>query len=496
MVYDVLIAGGGITGCAVARELSRYQLQVALCEKEAEVSFGTTKANSGIVHGGHHTDPGTLKGWLEWKGNPLWDTWHAELGFGFVRCGELTVALAPDQLPELDMLMHQAQVKGVPGVELWERERVLAEEPALSPQVIAAVYAPTTAVVNPYEACFALAASAVRNGVQLLLDSPVLALAPVDEDPPVWAITTPDRVLYSRFVVNAAGLYADEVARMADDSSFTIRPRKGEEYLLDKRLQGLVRRVIFPCPTPVSKGILVIPTCDGTIMVGPTATSAADREDLTTTAEGAEQIFAAAAQLVPGISSRDVIAQFAGLRAAADGEDFIIEPSRRRGLIHAAGIQSPGLTSAPAIARMVAEILRDEGLALTPRDDFVAHLPSIPRFAMLSTAEQMALAADDPAYRHIVCRCELVTEGEVLEAITQGASTLDGVKLRTRAGMGRCQGGFCTTRCLSLLARAAGVPISAITKRGPGSWLVLDRPPAPDSADVRVPAGAVKEVVR
>ena len=312
MLYDVLIAGGGITGCAVARELSRYQLQIALCEKEAEVSFGTTKANSGIIHGGHHTNPATLKGRLEWEGNPLWDAWHAELGFGFVRCGELTVALAHDELPELDLLIHQAEVKSVPGVERWERERVLAEEPALSPNVIAAVYASTTAVVNSYEACFALAASAVRNGVHLFLDSPVQGLAYMDEDPPVWAVTTPDRVLYSRFVVNAAGLYADEVARLAGAGNFTIRPRKGEEYLLDKRLQGLVRRVIFPCPTPISKGILVIPTCDGTIMVGPTATAAADREDLTTTSAGAEQIFAAVARLVPGISSRDVIAQFGG----------------------------------------------------------------------------------------------------------------------------------------------------------------------------------------
>ncbi len=361
--------------------------------------------------------------------------------------------------------------------------------------MIAAVYAPTTGVVNPYEACFALAASAVRNGVQLFLDAPVLALAFMDGDPTMWAVTTPNRVLYSRFVVNAAGLYADEVARLAGDSCFTIRPRKGEEYLLDKRLQGLVRRVIFPCPTPVSKGILVIPTCDGTIMVGPTATAATDREDLTTTTAGAEQIFAAVAQLVPGISSRDVIAQFAGLRAAADGEDFIIGPSGRRGLVNAAGIQSPGLTSAPAIARLVAEILESEGLELAPRDDFVAHLPPIPRFGALSTAEQVALAAADPAYRRIVCRCELVTEGEVLGAIARGATTLDGVKLRTRAGMGRCQGGFCTTRCITLLARAAGMPISAVTKRGADSWLVLDRPQAAEAADNCGPAGQFAEVV-
>jgi glycerol-3-phosphate dehydrogenase len=472
MLYDVLIVGGGIVGCAIARELTRYNLHVALCEKEAEVGFGTSKANSGIIHGGHHADPRTLKGRLEWQGNRLWDALCTELDFGFCRVGELTVALEAAQLPELDKLLDHAHAQGIPGLERWPRERVLAEEPALNPSLVAAIYAPATGVVNPYEACFALAENAVANGLLLATDSPVTALA---TDGATWTVTTPQHTFHTRFVVNAAGLYADAVAGLAGVRTFTIQPRKGEEYLLDKRLQGLVHRVIFPCPTPVSKGILVIPTYDGTLMVGPTAHPTADPEDFRTTAEGAVEVFAAVRRIAPGISDKDVIAQFAGLRAAAEGEDFVVGPTARRGFINVGGIQSPGLTAAPALARLVVEMLADEGVALGARDDFVAHRPPPVHFHAMAAEAQVALAARDPAFRRIVCRCEFVTEGEIVAAIERGACTLDGLKFRTRAGMGRCQGGFCTSRCLELLAQRLGLPLPAITKRGGDSWLVRSR---------------------
>ena len=276
-------------------------------------------------------------------------------------------------------------------------------------------------------------------------------------------------------MVNAAGLYAGEIAEMAGVRTFTIHPRKGEEYLLDKRLQGLVKRVIFPCPTPVSKGILIIPTYDGTIMVGPTADPVEDKGDLTTSTTGAEAVFAQVQELAPGISARDCIAEFAGLRAAADGEDFIIGPTARQGFINVAGIQSPGLTAAPAIAEMVVDILRDEGLVMDANPAFEPALPKPVKFAALSTADQMALSDCDRRYAHLACRCELVTEGEVVDAIERGARTLDGIKFRTRAGMGRCQGGFCTARCMQLLARTRDIPMTAVTKKGSGSWLVIDR---------------------
>jgi glycerol-3-phosphate dehydrogenase len=308
--------------------------------------------------------------------------------------------------------------------------------------------------------------------LELATGSPVLKLALAGD---VWTMSCPDRQFHSRFVINAAGLFADQVAELAGVRNFTIRPRKGEEYLLDKRLAGLVSRVIFPCPTPVSKGILIIPTYDGALMVGPTAQSIQDKHELTTTMAGGELVFAAVKRLAPGISERDCIAEFAGLRAVANDEDFIIGPTARKGFINVAGIQSPGLTAAPAIAEMVRAILQDEGLTLVPRADFVASLPRPIHFATLSTEVQLALTEQNPHYRRMVCRCEYVTEGEILAAIQRGARTLDGLKFRTRAGMGRCQGGFCTTRCMELLARSLGMSMTEVTKRGENSWIVCER---------------------
>lgn len=472
MLYDVVIIGGGVIGCALARELMRYRVHAVLVEKESEVGFGISKANSGIIHGGHHASPTTLKGRLEWDGNQMWDQLCAELGFGFKRIGELTVAVDEAQLATLAKLQQQGADKGVPGLEIWLPERIRHEEPNLSAAVIAALHAPTTAVINPYEACFALAENACRNGLELVTASAVTALTATGD---TWTVQTTRGSFHPRFVINAAGLYADRIAELAGVRSFTIHPRKGEEYLLDRRLAGIVKQIIFPCPTPVSKGILVIPTYDGTIMVGPTAESVDDREDLTTSLAGAEAVFAAVEGVVPGISERDCIAEFAGLRAVADSEDFVIGPTAKRGFINVAGIQSPGLTAAPAIARMVCDLLRSEGLPLQLKPDFTASVPKPLHFASLSTAEQIELAAREPRYGHIACRCETVSEGEVVDAIHRGARTLDGIKFRTRAGMGRCQGGFCTARCMELLARELGVPYTAITKRGGGSWIVCRR---------------------
>jgi glycerol-3-phosphate dehydrogenase len=467
----VTIIGGGVVGCAIAHELGRYRVRVTLLEAATDVGFGTSKANSGIIHGGHHTASDTLKGRLEWAGNQLWDDLCAELGFGFTRVGELTVALSEDDQPALDRLLRQAEEKGVPRVEAWGRDQVLAAEPALNPNLVGAVHAATTGVINPYEACFGLAEGAVANGVTLRTDCPALGLAGDGEG---WTVTTPDGPVTSRFVVNAAGMAAGAVAAMAGVDDVVIHPRKGEEYLLDKRLAGLVRRAIYPCPSPTSKGTLVIPTYDGTIMIGPTAEAVEDPEDLTTSATGAARILDAARRLVPGISERDIIAQFAGVRAVLDGEDFLIGPTEAPGFLNVAGIQSPGLTAAPAIAVLVADLLGDAGLDLGDRGDPPDIAPPV-RFATLSAAGQEALAAADPAHRRVLCRCESVTEGEIREAVQRGARTLDGLKFRTRAGMGRCQGGFCTDRCMSVLADELEVPFTSITKRGGGSWLVLDR---------------------
>ncbi|MEE8393162.1 MAG: NAD(P)/FAD-dependent oxidoreductase [Rhodospirillales bacterium] len=472
MVHDVVIIGGGITGCAIARELGRYRLDVAMVEKECEVGFGTTKSNSGIIHAGHHGDPGTLKGRLEWQGNQAWDGLHEELDFGFERVGELMVAFEEDQVRVLEEMKARGREKGVPGLEIWDRERIAAEEPNLSGDIIAALHAPTAGVVNPYEACFTLLDNARANGLKVFVDTTVTGIS---TDHGRLVVETANGPLAARFVVNAAGLFADQVAAMAGAGDFTIRPRKGEEYLLDKRLKGLVKRIIFPCPTPVSKGILVIPTFDGTIMVGPTALDVDDKEDLSTSIEGSDEVFASVKRMVPGISEHDCIAEFAGLRAPAGGGDFIIGPAGLKGFINVAGIQSPGLTAAPAIASMVADILAGEGLGLDHDDSFQPAVDKRISFADISDGERVRLAAGDQGWGTIGCRCELVSEREIVEAIRAGARTLDGVKFRTRAGMGRCQGGFCTWRCMTLLSRELGLPITSITKRGGDSWIVRRR---------------------
>jgi glycerol-3-phosphate dehydrogenase len=440
-------------------------------ERETEVGFGTSKANSGIIHGGHHAAPDTVKGRLEWAGNQMWGDLCAELGFGFARVGELTVALDEDELPAIDRLLANAEAKGVPGVERWNRGQVLAAEPKLNPELLAALHAPMTAVINPYEACFGLARNAAANGVAVLTGTAVTGLSTRGSG---WEVATVDGLIHCAFVVNAAGLHSGAVAAMAGVGGVEIVIRKGEEYMLDKRRRGLVSRVIYPCPSATTKGTLVIPTYDGTIMVGPTADEVEDPEDRTTTASGARRVLAGARRLVPSISERDVIAQFAGSRAVLRSEDFLIEPAGPPGFINVAGIQSPGLTAAPAIAVMVADLLRDAGLELGPARELAPLLPPV-HFGAMTPHEQQALASADPRHRRIACRCELVTEGEVLDAIDAGARTLDGLKFRTRAGMGRCQGGFCTPRCMELLAREAGTPLSSVTKRGGGSWLVLDR---------------------
>ena len=469
---DVTIIGGGVIGCAIARELTQYRLDVALVESEVEVGFGTSKSNSGIIHGGHHTEPETLKGELAWAGNQRWVRLAQELGFGFRRNGDLTVAFDGADIEVLEGLVIRGRESGIPGVELWDPDRIRREEPNLNHDIVAAVSGPTAGVVNPYEACFALIECAVANGLDLRVGAPVTAIDPIDNG---FSVVAGGRRFESRFVVNAAGVHAERVARMAGLAEPVIRGRKGEEYLLDKRLSGIVKRIIFPCPTPTSKGILVIPTFDGTIMVGPTAQAVEDLDDVTTTAVGAAETFNLARRLVPGISERDCIAEFAGVRAIAPGNDFVIGESVVPGFFNAAGMQSPGLTAAPAVAEMLVEMLGRAGLDLDMRPEFRRTVPRPVHAAHVSIAELTDMAEQDRDYSRVVCRCELVTEAEIHDAIRRGARTLDGLKFRTRAGMGRCQGGFCTSRCMRLLADDLDIAMADVTKRGGESWLVLDR---------------------
>lgn len=470
-MYDVAIVGGGVIGCSIARELSRYSIRTILLERCAEVGFGTTKTNSGIIHAGHHSSPDTLKGKLVVRGNALFDSLSKDLGFSFRRIGELVVAQGEAELPILELLKKQGEEKGVPGLEIWSGDRLRREEPNLSHTLTAALYAPSAGVINPYEFAFALIENAVDNGVELRTDSPVRHIDIKKNH--FLLFTSTDRIA-ARFVINCAGIFADKVAQMVNLNDFAIHPRKGEEYMLDKRLQGLVRHLIFPVPSKTSKGILIIPTFDGTIMVGPTAQDTKDRYDVSTTYEGSEQVFKFIRQICLSITERDTITEFAGLRAVSNSNDFIIGPTGIKGFINVAGIQSPGLTASPAIAEYVRDILKEEGMILKEKDDFNPVVPENLRFAALGYEEQQLLIKENSMFGKIVCRCELVTEAEIHNAIDHGAKTLDGIKFRNRAGMGRCQGGFCISRCMEILAKRQGRPYHEITKRGGDSWIVTE----------------------
>ncbi len=469
-MYDVAVIGGGVIGCAIARELSRYNLRIVLIERCAEVGFGTTKTNSGIIHPGHHSPADTLKGQLAVRGNALYDTLREELNFGFRRIGEVVVARSDEEMPVLERLLKQGEDKGVPGLEIWDRKRLKREEPNLSHKLKGALYAPSAGVINPYEFAFALVESAVRNGVELLEDCPVRGIARHPKEG--FTLVLPEASLDARFIINAAGVRSDEVARMVGLNDFTIHPRKGEEFMLDKRLRGLVQRLIFPVPSKVSKGTLIIPTYDGTIMVGPTAEDTDDRDDLATSSEGADKVFSFVKQICPAINQRDVITEFAGLRAVSSTNDFIIGPTSVKGFINVAGIQSPGLTASPAIAEYVRDVLKDEGLPLEPKRNFRRYVQGPPRFAAMDLDERRRAIAGNPLFARVVCRCELVTEAEIHNAVDHGARTLDGIKFRSRAGMGRCQGGFCTSRCMEILTRRMDTKLTDVTKRGGGSYLV------------------------
>ncbi len=472
--YDVAIIGAGVSGAAIARQLSRYRLSVALVERCVDVSFGVSKANSGIIHAGFHHSPSSLKASLEIQGNRAFDSLQVELGFPFRRAGIIVAAFSWEEMKVVDNLYAQGVANGAPEIEIVGRDRLLALEPALSLDVVGGLFAPTGGIIEPYRFVFALVESAVANGVHLRTGWQAVSARRQGDQ---WRVRSAGgEELAARWVVNAAGLQADAVSAMLGAESFTIMPRKGEEFILDKGSAGPPSRVIFPVPSRVSKGVLVIPTVEGTVMIGPTADEGDDKEDTATTPENLDRVFRLATQMVPRISKRDIITAFAGLRPTLPGDDFFIDLSRVAPcVVQVAGIQSPGLTASPAIAVRVKDLLRSGGLQLVEKADWHPGIPRSERTRDHSAWELDRLVARDPAYAHLVCRCEGVSEAEVVEAIRKGHTTLDGIKYYTRAGMGRCQGGFCTYRIMQLVARETGLPLEKITKHGPGSQIVTGR---------------------
>ncbi|MCL2186046.1 MAG: NAD(P)/FAD-dependent oxidoreductase [Treponema sp.] len=465
MEFDIAIAGCGVTGANIARRLSMYSIKIAILEKAPDVSFGTSKANSGIIHGGFHHNKKYLKARLEIQGNLMFDQLKRELNFPFRRCGIIVAALHEDEMKIVEHLYLQGKENDCPEIELCSRQRILELEPKLSSDAVGGLYAPSGGIIEPYRFVFALVESAQKNGAALFTNFKVCK---ANRKGDFWNISEEDgnREIKARYVINASGLYADEVSKIFNAEDFKITARKGEYYLLDRLTKACPSRVVFPVPTSVSKGMLVIPTVEGTALVGPTADEAEDKNDFSTTVKNLDHIIQSGKMIIPSLSQNDAIANFAGLRPCL-GDDFYIEASAKApNFVQVAGIQSPGLTAAPAIGEYVKNILLDMGLRLTEKTNWNPYIDDRPLARELNLDELDNLIEKDSAWGNIVCRCENVSEAEIVQAVKLGHTTLDGVKYFTRAQMGRCQGGFCTYKIIKIIMRETGLSWDEVTKHG------------------------------
>ena len=482
-MYDVVIIGCGVVGASAAYELARYKLRVAVLEAAADIAAGTTKANSAIIHAGYDPEPGTLMARLNVEGNRLTGEICEKLQVPFKRVGSLVVAFSPEQLPTLRTLYDRGCKNGVPGLRLLSGEQARAMEPGLSEEVCGALLAPSAGIIDPWGFAIAMAETAVRGGVELRRDCPVTG---IEDTGAGFVLHTPTGDVAARFVLNAAGVDADRVHEMLEPNDWQTLPSRGEYYLLDKSEHDRVSRVIFQCPGPEGKGVLVAPTIHGNLICGPNAEAVEDRLDLGNTAAGMAEVRAKAARSVPGVEWRQNIRNFAGLRANTTRSDFIIEESKAHpGFIDLAGIKSPGLSSAPAIAKMAAEMLAADGLALEPDPDFVDRREHIV-FKNLSAEEKNELIRKDPRYGRVVCRCETVTEGEIVAALHSPIPprSINGVKRRCNAGMGRCQGGFCGPRVQEIIARELGIDQAEVLLEQAGSTILTGRTKTGGNANV------------
>lgn len=469
-MHDIIIIGGGVTGAACAYELSRYDLQVAVLEACNDVAAGTTKANSAIIHAGYDPEPGTLMARLNVEGSRLTEEICARLDVPYRKTGSMVLAFHERDRACLRALLSRGERNGVSGLRLLSGGEARALEPELSGHAAEALLAPSAAIVNPWEFALAMAETAVRNGVKLHRSARVTGIS---REGGHFRLATTRGVFYSRYVINAAGVHAGEVHQLIGEPEFTIRPAKGEYYLLDKSEGGRVSRVIFQCPSELGKGVLVSPTVHGNLIVGPTAEPCGP-EDLSNTAAGLRLVREQAVRSVPNINFRENIRNFTGVRANSDRKDFIIEESRSvPGFFNAAGICSPGLSAAPAIAKYLVEQMAGKGLELVPKTEFTDSRRRT-RFHQLDAEARSALIARDPRYGRVICRCETVTEGEIIESLRQPIPPLsvNGVKRRTGPGMGRCQGGFCGPRVQELLARELGVRPQDVPLEDAGSYIL------------------------
>lgn len=474
MIYDVAIIGGGVVGGLIARELSKYKLSICILEKENDVAMGATRANSAIVHGGFDPVPGTLKAKLNARGVGMFSELCRELDVPYKNNGSLVLAFSEEEVPNVKELYERGIANGIEGLSVISGDEARELEKNLSDSVVCALRCTSSGIVCPYELTIAAIGNAMDNGAMLCCDFPVDAIEKSGES---YVISSGDKHVEARYIVNAAGLYSDEIAAMLGDR-YTISAKKGEYLLFDKTVGNTVSHTIFQVPTKLGKGILVTPTVDGNLMIGPTSEKT-EKTDNATSAAGLAMVRSTACKSVPRLNFRKVITSFCGVRAScAESEDFIIEYSASGNhAINTVGIESPGLTSAPAIALYVCDMLRNAGLKTECKDDFKAERVSSRRFSHMSAEEKNEMIKHDPKFGHVVCFCEKITEGEVLDAIRKNppARSVDAIKRRTRAGMGGCQGGFCAPVITEILARELGIPEEQVTKFGGESYMLLGK---------------------
>lgn len=472
--YDAAIIGGGVTGCAIARELSRYDMSICVIEREEDVCSGTSKANSAIVHAGYDAVPGSNKAIFNVEGNRIMEELSKELDFPFKRNGSFVLCFSEDDRPALNALYEKGVKNGVPGLSILSGDEVRAMEPNVTDEVVAALYAPTGGIVCPFGLTIALAENACDNGVEFLFNTEVREIRKGENG---YDLETEDQIIHATYVINAAGVYADVFHNMVSEEKIHITPRKGDYCLLDKEAGTHVAHTIFQLPGKMGKGVLVAPTVHGNLLVGPTATDVNDREYTRTTAKELSEIMEKAAWSVKNVPFRQVITSFSGLRAHEDRDDFIIgEAPDAEGFFDASGIESPGLTSAPAIGIHVAELVARKAKA-SRKESFCGTRKGILDPQKLSLSERAELIKENPGYGTIICRCEGVSEGEIVDAITRtlGAVSLDGIKRRVRAGMGRCQAGFCAPKTMEILARETNRDMEDICKNRAGSNILTGR---------------------
>lgn len=474
-VYDVCIIGAGVVGTAIARNLSERQCSILVLERGDDVCSGTSKANSAIVHAGYDAEPGTLMAKYNVAGNEMMGKVCEDLDVPFQRIGSLVVCTDMEDMPKLEALKERGEKNGVKGLEVIARDRLVEMEPNISDEAVGALWAPTAGIVDPFLLTIAQAEVAETNGATILTSCEAKTLSK-DADG-LWKIETAEGAFHARMVVNAAGTHAAEMHNQVSSEKMEIVPRRGEYLLLDKRAGGHVHHTIFCLPSKMGKGILVTPTCHGNLILGPTATDQEDEDDTATTAEGLDAVRKGAAKTVKNLPLREVITSFAGLRAHRPQHEFLVgEAKDAPGFVDCSGIESPGLTSAPALGEAVADIVSDIlKLERKPEGSYATKRQGIVHAAALPIEERRALIEKNPAYGRIVCRCEEVSEGEIVDAIKRpcGARSLDGIKRRVRCGMGRCQGGFCTPKVMDILAReVTELTLESITKKGKGSEFV------------------------